>query len=537
MRFGQIVLLALVMMGFASNSSAQISPGDLATPHAHLEGVSNCTKCHTVGNKVNKELCLDCHKEIKSRIIAKKGFHSSREVEGKECVVCHNDHHGRNFKLIHFEKDKFDHQLTGFELKGKHLNQNCKDCGCTGCHKPANIKDPEIKKKTSTYLGLTQECTSCHEDFHQGKMASNCTNCHGFTTFKGATGFDHSTSKFPLIGQHKKVACEKCHKPEIVSGKKTQTFKGLAFNNCTNCHIDVHKNKFGQECTKCHSEESFHNVKGISTFNHDKTSFQLIGKHNTVNCKSCHKISLTTPLKHDVCSDCHTDYHKKEFARNGKNPDCSDCHNHDGFTPSLFTIERHNLTKFKLDGSHLATPCFSCHKKQPAWNFRNIGIACVDCHNNEHKGFIQDKYYPIQSCPACHQTSHWKDISFDHGTTNFKLEGTHLLTNCAKCHYPGEKNKLKSQKFKGLSTSCEECHTNSHAGQFDENGRTDCTRCHGYENWTKSIFDHNSARFKLEGVHKQITCAKCHPEVINAKGKYIEYKNNKLLCSDCHRSL
>lgn len=531
-KFVSYIFLPILLLFLANSVSAQLSPGDLTNAHANLEGISNCTQCHTVGKKVSRENCLNCHKEINSRISAKKGYHISKEVTAKECIECHNEHHGRTFKIVRLNKETFDHQLTGYELKGKHLTRDC-----AKCHTATHIKDPEIRKKPNTYLGLSQECISCHEDHHQGKMSANCSNCHGYETFKGATGFDHDKSRYPLTGLHKKVACEKCHKSEMVNGKLTQIFQGLAFANCNSCHTDVHKNKFGLDCKKCHTEESFHQVKGINTFDHDKTNYKLTGKHLTVNCKNCHKISLTTPVKHGACSDCHADYHKKEFSLNGKSPDCSECHNIDGFTPSLFTFEKHNQSKFKLDGAHMATPCFSCHKKQTSWSFRNVGIKCVDCHKNEHKGFIGEQFFPDESCTACHQTDSWKLVKFDHSQTKFKLEGVHQNTKCLACHYPGKENKLSSQKFTGLSTSCNECHANSHAGQFDVNGITDCTRCHGYENWTKSTFDHNSARFRVEGVHAKLACAKCHPEVTNSKGKYVEYKNNKLLCSDCHRSL
>ena len=93
--------------------SAQISPGKLSESHAHLEGLSNCTKCHVLGEKVSDEKCLDCHEEIAARIKDQKGYHffgggSSR----KECIKCHSDHHGRNFKMIHFDADEFDHSLS-----------------------------------------------------------------------------------------------------------------------------------------------------------------------------------------------------------------------------------------------------------------------------------------------------------------------------------------------------------------------------------------------------------------------------------------
>ena len=88
-------------------ATAQISPGELSNVHAYLEGVSNCTKCHDVGNKVTRQKCLACHQIIKTNIAARKGYHASAEVKGKECVVCHNEHHGRNFQIIRFDKKNF----------------------------------------------------------------------------------------------------------------------------------------------------------------------------------------------------------------------------------------------------------------------------------------------------------------------------------------------------------------------------------------------------------------------------------------------
>ena len=109
-----------------------------------------------------------------------------------------------------------------------------------------------------------------------------------------------------------------------------------------------------------------------STLSHDheKTDFPLRGKHNFVDCKKCHAGSYTRPLKHNRCTDCHKDYHEKQFAKNGISTDCIECHSINGFSPSSFGIEKHNLTKFELEGSHMATPCFECHKKTEKWNTR-----------------------------------------------------------------------------------------------------------------------------------------------------------------------
>lgn len=508
---------------------AQISPGELSKAHASLEGVSNCTKCHVVGNKVTREKCLECHKDIQANITANKGYHASSDVSGKQCAVCHNEHHGRNFQVSRFDKKTFVHAKTGFELKGAHAKKDCKDC-----HKPAFIKDPRLKAKTETYMGLNKQCLTCHADYHKGKLSPNCSNCHNFESFKNVINFDHSITKFPLVGKHKTVLCVKCHKTRIIDGKPVQQFKRLAFSNCNSCHKDQHDNRFGQDCKHCHSEESFHNIKGISNFDHNKTSFKLAGKHKLVACKSCHKVSLTAHLKHDHCVDCHADHHNKEFAVNGITPDCNKCHSIYGFHPSNYTLEQHNLTKYPLEGAHAATPCYSCHKKQNKWTFRNIGSKCIDCHQNQHKGFIEDKFFANDNCTVCHNVSSWSNVKFDHSQTKFKLDGIHAKIACSECHYPKNEKGIKVQKFIGLATDCASCHKDSHAGQFAVKGKTDCARCHNFENWKKSIFDHNTARFKLDGAHIAVNCSECHKEIVTEKGKYILFKNKNIECVNCH---
>ena len=164
-----VFLLTVIPFGVA----AQISPGDLSTLHAHLEGMSNCTQCHVLGNKVSNDKCLVCHTEIQSRISASKGYHSSTDVKGKDCITCHSEHNGKNFQLIRFDITKFDHKLSGYPLSIPHAKKECKDC-----HNPKFIADPKLKSKKNSYLGLGTECLSCHEDYHKKTLSSTCLNCH-----------------------------------------------------------------------------------------------------------------------------------------------------------------------------------------------------------------------------------------------------------------------------------------------------------------------------------------------------------------------
>jgi len=165
MKLKKILFIFGIFFFSIQYATAQISPGELSNTHAYLEGVSNCTKCHTVGNKVTREKCLTCHQIIKNNILAHKGYHASKEVAGKQCVACHNEHHGRNFQIIRLDRKTFVHSKAGFELKGAHAKQECNKC-----HKSAFITDDRLKKKASTLMGLSQRCLTCHEDYHKGKM-------------------------------------------------------------------------------------------------------------------------------------------------------------------------------------------------------------------------------------------------------------------------------------------------------------------------------------------------------------------------------
>jgi len=527
-----LIFISIFLSVNIHNCLAQISPGKLATAHAKLEGLSNCTACHELGKKVTSSKCLDCHKEVKSLIDLNKGYHTSVEVKGKDCFACHSDHHGRNFQIIRFDTLKFSHQLAGYELKGKHAK-----ISCSSCHKNEFIKTRKSEKSEKSFLGLDTKCLSCHVDYHQKTLSSDCASCHGVDAFKPAPNFKHQTTKFPLRGKHVDVACLKCHPKELKDGKDSQRFSGIAFTNCTDCHKDVHDNKFGKDCRKCHSEESFHQISGIKTFDHTTTDFPLKGKHLALDCKICHKGKLTTPIKHSLCSDCHKDYHKGEFSKKDAKSDCKDCHSENSLKESSFSIERHNTGNFKLEGAHIATPCFSCHKKAKDWQFGNLDKRCIACHENIHQKFMSEKFIPEGKCENCHTVNNWEKVTFDHKTTDFELKGKHAQKSCRDCHFKKDKNDQIVQKFSELKGNCEECHTDVHQKQFIANGVTDCNTCHGFENWKADRFNHNQTRFKLDGGHQGVACQKCHVENKSAAVPFIQYKNTQMLCSSCHLQL
>lgn len=546
---------------------------------------------------------------LKERVDQGLGFHSSTEVKGKDCFTCHSEHHGREFDMVRFDEDAFDHNLTGYELTGAHLKIDCREC-----HKPDFIERKEIREINNTFLGLGDECLSCHEDYHQKTLGADCASCHSTVEFAPAEFFDHNDANFRLKGAHQEVTCVDCHPIETRNDKDFQVFTGIAFNNCNACHDDVHGGNFGADCASCHNELSFQNKRNLSGFNHNITDFPLKGSHKTVDCASCHDLNvglervfqdhpglstnacavchedvhenkfgndcaechnedsfrgnvsteafnhsltgyelegrhvevncvechgevLTDPLPHETCVSCHEDYHEGVFTSEAPPgiEDCASCHTVEGFDITLYDFERHQETAFPLDGAHMATPCFACHLNEDSgeWEFRNIGQACVDCHENIHLEEIPGTYFPEENCTVCHVTDDWKSSQFDHNQTAFVLEGVHLSTACIDCHFDEESN---ARVFTGLDANCFSCHEDQHYEQFaDASGQTDCASCHGFENWDAVNFSHDNSAFPLDGKHQDVACEECHQPIEQNGAIYIQYKFKSFECIDCHK--
>ncbi|MEZ5070751.1 MAG: cytochrome C [Bacteroidales bacterium] len=530
---GRLTLL-LLLTGLFQAGWSQLSPGDLSQAHAHLEGLSNCTQCHVLRKKVSNENCLHCHEEIAVRVASGKGYHASDEIKGKECASCHNDHHGRDFQLVRFDTGTFGHEKTGFALQEAHTKP-----GCAECHKKDFIADPALREKSFTYLGLSRDCKTCHEDRHQGSLGTECASCHNERSFRPATGFSHERSAFPLKGKHSAVTCSSCHPAVRSNGKETVRYKGIAHGACIDCHRDVHENRFGTDCSRCHSESGFREIRQTAGFRHEETGYLLKGKHATLKCNACHKKDYVTPVAHQTCTDCHSDYHNGQFASTvragatGKAGDCAGCHNETGFSPSLYPLERHQESSFVLGQAHLATPCFECHKKGDRWEFRNIGRSCTDCHENVHLGFMDPTYDPGNACTGCHSETRWNEVRFEHSRTGYVLEGAHANRSCRECHFRPVAGGEIRQQFRESTPDCLNCHKDNHNGQF-EAGAASCQRCHDFFDWKAGLFDHSRTRFPLDGKHVEVACAKCHPRITEDGREYTQYKTNAIACESCH---
>jgi hypothetical protein len=545
------VFLVMVLSGVEVRG--QVSPGPLAKAHQSLTGTGQCASCHDFGTKTPTFKCLECHKEIAEGLAGKHGYHYGLQMQnprGKDCVRCHLDHNGVNFHLVHWETPvkQFDHKLAGYALEGKHAQVECQKC-----HLPANIGAAEralIENKdlTKTYLGLSQKCVSCHEDYHKGQLGKDCASCHNTTDWKAAKQFDHSKTRYPLTGQHQQVACEKCHKPDVAGGPVR--FKDMKFAACVDCHVDPHHGAFKETCEHCHTTAGWKKIAQDFAFDHSKTKYPLLGKHATVSCVACHvNGDFKKQIAFAQCVDCHKpDPHSGQFAERAKKGECAECHTVEGWKPSLFGVPEHGTSKYPLEGLHAKVECDKCHLPAgKATVYKVKFAACLDCHKDEHDGQFAAKPYENR-CETCHTVTDFHRSIFtiaQHQKTAYPLTGSHLAVACAECHKAGLAGRTdKILPFKFTDRACTACHNDPHHGEFKERmekRRQDgtlfgCEACHSTRSWGEvNGFDHEKTKFPLKGAHRTVACGACHK--VPAGEKDIQFKGTPQACEACHKDV
>lgn len=513
-------LVCLVWVGSSRRAEAQlgalISPGQLAKAHASLEGISNCQKCHEQGKRVTAQKCLVCHTAVADRIARRMGIH--RNV-GADCTTCHAEHGGADGSLRPFNQKAFDHaSVTGFPLTGKHAPLATQ---CGACH------------KSRSFLSAKSACVSCHADIHKGALGSSCTSCHSTQiAFKDAGArFDHAKAAFQLAGAHTKVACASCH--------VNNTFKGVKFAACTDCHRDPHRQAFGTSCTACHTDTTWSTNKVA----HAKTSFPLIARHATVDCVACHKQpAMKTKLKADTCAACHTDVHQGAFQQ-----DCKACHSESGFAKAPFN---HGRTRFLLTGQHEGLACDTCHKNLAApasgpprmtssrtVDFRGLRTTCVSCHADVHQASLGS------ACESCHTSTTFRVTAFVHPRRPDFFAGQHAAVACDKCHMPAAPTRpartgatVLDVQFRDLPMTCVSCHRDVHLGQEG----TACETCHNVQTAKLAVpaFSHTRTSFALTGRHEGLACVACHKQETGVfpagAGTAVRLKGVARECRGCH---
>lgn len=549
---GRLAVVALFLCALPSR--AQLSPGPLSKAHTSISGITQCSECHGIGKRGADLKCAACHTEIRDRVAAGRGFHSTvvpKGADGKACVTCHSEHNGADFKLIHWVPsfEKFDHSKTGYILEGKHAQLECRQC-----HKAQNITPTArpsigVQDPNHTYLGLSRDCLSCHEDAHHGQLDKNCLSCHTMAGWKGAEKFSHAKTKYPLTGAHERLACQKCHRT-LEGPLQFVKYTGIAFSDCVPCHRDPHAGKFQGACQQCHTTSSWRQVRGLAEFDHSKTRFPLAGKHQSLHCEDCHRqadFKFSTP--HVLCQDCHTpDPHRGQFQAHKSAGACAECHNELAWKPSLFTVEMHAATRYPLEGRHGKVACAKCHIPRGTETvFVITETSCASCHEDVHRGQFSGPPHRNR-CEDCHTLQSFQAVRFtlaQHQKTRFPLIQAHLAVPCDSCHKPEMTGTMHPPvKYLFEDRSCTACHADPHRGEFIsrmEARRTDgtipgCEACHSQTTWHQlSGFDHSTTRYPLAGAHRAVACAGCHrPANLETSLRNVDFRKAPTACQECH---
>lgn len=539
-------LCLLLLLGVCSAAWGQISPGVLSRPHDQLSGPTHCRDCHAFGAGAPRLRCLNCHKEIAQRITAGRGYHAvvvKNSTNGEDCARCHAEHYGIEFNIVKWETSpaEFDHRKTGYPLVGKHAG-----LGCNRCHNAQFVSKTDrtlirVKDPGHTYLGLPQQCTTCHADEHRGQLGADCARCHSLQGWKPAGGFDHRNAKYQLTGLHEKVGCNQCHRTRTEDSKPFVGYKDIPFTACTDCHKDPHRGAFTAPCQNCHATSGWkHLVEMSSSFDHGKTKFPLHGAHIATACEKCHKDSdFKRPVAHANCAECHApDPHQGQFAKQ----DCGSCHGEEKFKPSLFTVERHQKSAYPLAGKHAGVDCGKCHA--PAGKdtrYKVAFAACLDCHKDAHAGQFASTRY-VNKCETCHAVDGFRPSTFTiarHQATLFELAGGHAATACAQCHKPDlGQPPAAPARYHFDSLACVNCHQDPHQGETASQARQGCEVCHNVRSWKETaVFDHSKTKFDLQGAHRAVGCLECHRPVIGAGSRKIVFRGAPGDCIGCHADI
>lgn len=427
---------------------------------------------------------------------------------------------------------------------------NCAQChnfgeksfrnNCLACH--TEIRSRINAERGYHYFTRKLECAKCHKEHHGREFE---------LVRWDPKSFDHKQTGFLLEDKHAGLDCRQCHRAENIHAADVRkkgasvlkkTYLGLS-TSCDNCHEDEHRGQL-KDCASCHSVAGWKQTK----FSHERARFRLEGRHVSVACAKCHvekddgkkrngdtKYLQFKGVGFGSCTECHEDHHKGAFGS-----DCRKCHTPAGWKQLRIAEGSfdHAKTHFPLEGRHAAVACAKCHTGGDFGKFRNADLSrCMACHEDYHAGQFAARADKGE-CASCHTVAGFSPSLFEpaqHATSRFPLRGAHEAVPCGRCHAVTEIEGKGTHRFAWSDLSCQACHADPHAGQFDARiAEKGCTGCHDMESWHVLQFDHSSTKFPLTGAHRDLVCDRCHkPGEIGGK-QTVVFRIGDTRCVSCH---
>jgi hypothetical protein len=206
------------------------------------------------------------------------------------CAACH--------AVEGWRKVKFNHDPTGFPLRGGHVGVACGACHAGGFDVP-----------------VADTCAGCHRDRHAGQLGVHCEGCHDDQSWRPLFDADaHRRTGFPLVGRHAVIPCQECH-----GDLRARAFSRAPLA-CDACHaadyaraklasIDHQASGFSRECQQCHTTLRFWPARAPG---HDACFRVSGGPHQAVRCLGCHATLAAATFTGAcatgtaTCSSCHT---------------------------------------------------------------------------------------------------------------------------------------------------------------------------------------------------------------------------------------
>jgi hypothetical protein len=239
--------------------------------------------------------CAKCHKDVSRQDVPLAAKVLDYGGARAECSACHQDEHkgqyGRLCDGCHrpstFKTAGFAHPAHPEFFGGSHTTVACAKCHVPTAGPPALEAGFTGPVARATPPAMT--CSVCHEDVHLGQVGPACDGCHAIDAAKfAAPRFSHDRASFQLAGKHRSAPCAKCHTVEtraFPAGTGTARLLKPVSNTCRTCHDDQHLGQLDQDCSRCHSAETF----TVTTYEHTTLSGLFRGFHQRLACATCHK--------------------------------------------------------------------------------------------------------------------------------------------------------------------------------------------------------------------------------------------------------
>jgi hypothetical protein len=352
--------------------------------------------------------------------------------------------------------------------------------------------------------------------------------------------FDHLTTGFELIGQHRDLPCESCHANAVFKGTPT---------DCAACHgigttvrataKPANHILSTDRCASCHTPIAWNPAVN---FDHTQVRGNCSTCHNGVMAQGKGPTHIVTDLE---CDACHTTltWAGAFFTHKNVTSNCASCHN--GVSATGMPVTHipvgtpptpcegcHSTTNFTTWAgtliNHLAVTALTCASCHETGNYLGMHPSTNTAAGDSRPPTALDPIHPAKSagdCGVCHDT-----VTFAGSAVR---PANHIPTSapCSQCHTTAGNYKAYSVTgtHQGV-TGCLTCHGPTVATTFDiavvttpgnhiPIGSLDCngSGCHSTSNVNPGGFRLGAANLSSPTLsvagHSTVagmTCMSCH---------------------------